>query len=41
MTYGAEIYTPHEKHERRGLSARSIAKLIAFFLAALLREIAA
>lgn len=38
MTYGTEIYTV--KRTRRGLSAKTIVKLIAFFLAMLIREIA-
>ncbi|GAA4854613.1 hypothetical protein GCM10023310_36920 [Paenibacillus vulneris] len=41
MTYGTSIWTPHENRKRRGLSARSIAKLIAFFLAILIRQVIA
>ncbi|GAA4833143.1 hypothetical protein GCM10023310_08190 [Paenibacillus vulneris] len=38
--YGASFYTPSPSNrKRRSLSARSIAKLIAFFLAMLIREI--
>ncbi|GAA4845692.1 hypothetical protein GCM10023310_24490 [Paenibacillus vulneris] len=41
IAIGAQVYTPSSTDcKRRGLSARSIVKLIAFFLACLFREIA-